>query len=90
MGRETLAVGRLAVLAALVSPAGCAPTVDVLGVFFPGWLASTVVGLVVSYGAVTWLGRRPGTRGLADSGLFFLSLVVGIALVVWRGCFGSF
>ena len=27
------------------------------GVFFPGWLASTVVGIAASYATVLWLGR---------------------------------
>ena len=42
----------------LVAPAGCAPTVDVLGVFFPGWLVSTLIGVATAYGTVAWLGRR--------------------------------
>ena len=67
----------------LAAPTGCAPTLDVLGVFFPGWLVSTVIGVASSYGIVAWLGRRPSTRALADSGLFFLVLLVAIALATW-------
>ena len=74
----------------LAAPAGCAPTLDVLGVFFPGWLVSTVIGVVASYGIVVWLGRYAGTRALADSGLFFLSLLVGIALAAWWMLFSGF
>ena len=75
---------------ALTAPAGCAPTLDVLGVFFPGWLVSTIIGVVASYAIVIWLGRHPGTRALADSGLFFLSLLVGIALAAWWVLFSAF
>ncbi|MGI9591424.1 MAG: YtcA family lipoprotein [Myxococcota bacterium] len=78
----------LAGLAACV--AGCAPSVNILGVYFPGWLVSTVTGVVTSYGIVLWLARRPASRELADSGLFFVSLVLGIALAVWWVFFSSF
>ena len=74
----------------LVAPAGCAPTLDVLGVFFPGWLVSTAIGVVTSYGIVVWLSRYSGTRALADSGLLFLSLLVGIALAAWWVLFSGF
>ncbi len=74
----------------LASPAGCAPTVDVGGVYFPGWLVAAIGGVVASYGIVLWLARRPDTRKLADSGLFFLSLVAGVALAIWWVSFSSF
>lgn len=80
----------LVVLALLSGVAGCAPSVNVLGVYFPGWLVSTVTGVVTSYGIVLWLARRPASRALADSGLFFLSLVVAIALIVWWVFFSGF
>ena len=53
-------------------------------------MAVTVAGVVVSYSAVIWLGRRPDTRSLADSGIFFVSLVVGVALAVWWALFSGF
>ena len=69
---------------------GCEPIVDIAGVYFPGWLVSTVVGVIASYGIVVFLGRKSTTRKLGDSGLFFISLVVGIALIVWWVFFSSF
>jgi len=69
---------------------GCAPSVDVLGVYFPGWLVSTLTGVVVSYGLVWFLGRRAGAGGLAESGVFFVSLTVGIALATWWILFSGF
>ncbi len=69
---------------------GCAPTVNVLGVYFPGWLVSAVVGLVAAYTFVWWLGRRPGARALAQSGLLFCSLTVVVGLTVWRIFFNGF
>jgi len=73
-----------------VATVGCAPTVDVLGVYFPGWLVSTITGVASAYVVVYWLGHRSGARTLAQSGVFFVSLTVGIALVVWWLFFSSF
>ena len=69
---------------------GCEPSLNILGVYFPGWLVSGVVALVVTYALVWWLGRRPGARVLAQSGLFFCSLTVMLALLVWWICFSDF
>jgi hypothetical protein len=69
---------------------GCEPSLNILGVYFPGWLVSGVVALVVAYALVWWLGRRPGERALAQSGLFFCSLTVMLALLIWWICFSSF
>jgi len=64
--------------------------IDVAGVYFPGWLVSTLLGVVAAYGIVLVLGRGAKSRPLADSGLFFVSLVVGIALAFWWACFSGF
>jgi len=78
-------------LSVLVSAAlGCAPTVNVLGVYFPPWLLSAVAGLVVAYATLWWLGRRTSTRSLAQSGLLFCSLTVVVGLLIWWGLFSSF
>lgn len=74
----------------VVALSGCEPIVNVAGVYFPGWLVSTVVGVVSSYGTVVILGQNPKTRRLGDSGIFFISLVVGIALCVWWVFFDRF
>jgi hypothetical protein len=80
----------VACVPALAASLGCAPTVDVLGVYFPAWLISGVVGLVAAYALVWWLGRRPGVRSLAQSGLLFCSLTVIVSLVVWWVFFSAF
>ena len=46
----------------LASSTGCAPTVDVLGVYFPAWLVSAVVGLVAAYILVRLLGTYPKSK----------------------------
>lgn len=66
------------------------PIVDVLGVYFPGWLVAAAAGLVFSYVLVRWLGRRTATRALGQSGLFFCSLTVASALALWWLVFSGF
>ena len=79
-----------ALFLAAAAAVGCAPTLNVLGVYFPGWLVSGFVALVVAYALVWWLGRRPGERALAQSGLFFCSLTVVAGLLVWWIFFSGF
>ena len=83
-------IRRVVTLLFLAAPSGCAPTVEMLGVYFPGWLVSTTAGVAASYAIVLGLARNPTTRSLADSGLFFVILVVIIALVVWWVGFSGF
>jgi hypothetical protein len=90
MRHQDLPIQRVVSALVLSTPTGCAPTLDVLGVFFPGWLVSTLIGVIASYAIVVWLGRHPGSRALADSGLFFLSLLVAIALAAWWVLFSGF
>jgi amino acid transporter len=90
IGTRDLFLCSLSSLSLLVSLAGCEPVLDVAGVYFPGWLVSAVVGVVTAYGIVLGLGRTSKGRPLADSGIFFVSLVVGIALTVWWACFSGF
>jgi hypothetical protein len=78
----------LAVVTAMA--VGCTPNLNVLGVYFPGWLVSAVAGLVVAYALVWWLGRRSSSRALAQSGLFFCGLTVMLALLNWWIFFSGF
>jgi hypothetical protein len=88
--RATRSMRVVACSLGLASSLGCTPTVSVFGVYFPGWLISAVVGLVVAYALAWWLGRRPGTRALARSGLLFCSLTLSVGLTVWSIFFDGF
>ena len=90
IGTRGIFIRSLSSLSLLVSLAGCEPVFDVAGVYFPGWLVSAVVGVFAAYGIVVGLGRSSKRRPLADSGIFFVSLVTIIALAVWWACFSSF
>ena len=90
IARRGLFPGPFSSLLLVVLLAGCEPVIDVAGVYFPGWLVSSVVGVVAAYGIVLGLGGSSKGRPLADSGIFFVMLVVGIALTVWWACFSGF
>ena len=68
----------------------CAPTVDILGVYFPGWLVAVIAGVVASYITVSGLGSWPWARTLAQSGLLFVSLTIVLSLTVWWAFFSEF
>ena len=77
-------------LAPLLWATGCAPTLDVLGVYFPAWLLCATAGGLTAYLLVWGLGRRPSTRSLADSGLFFVSVALAVAFALWWIFFSGF
>ena len=79
-----------ALCAIAATAAGCEPSLNILGVYFPGWLVSAVAGLAVAYALVWWLGRRTSSRPLAQSGLFFCGLTVMLALLNWWIFFSGF
>jgi hypothetical protein len=82
--------GPIAYAAVLGLSLGCTPTVNVLGVYFPGWLISGVVGLLTAYAVVWWLARKPRVRTLAQSGLLFCSLAASVSLAFWWVFFSGF
>jgi len=81
---------RLLFMGLVAALAGCSPSVDIAGVYFPGWLVSAITGVVLAYAIVITLSCWPKSKELADSGLFFLSLVGGIALGTWWILFSGF
>ena len=85
------ALARAALLGALVvaGPA-CAPTVNVMGTYFPGSLAAATIGVVSSYLVVAGLARRRSLRPIAQSGLLFVALAVLLGCVAWWTLFRVF
>jgi hypothetical protein len=70
--------------------AGCAPTANIAGVYVPGWLLATLLGIVGAYAIVVMLARRAATRALGDSGLFFLALVALLSMASWWALYSAF
>jgi hypothetical protein len=88
--REDRALGSQVVIGVIpLALFDCAQSVGIAGVYFPGWLISLVVGVAASYATVSWLGRVPRYRALAQSGLLFLSLTTIVAFVLWWSLFSS-
>ena len=75
----------LLLLLALVGLSGCmrAPSFNVLGSYFPGWIACILVG-IVSTAIVRWILKRTGLEEhLPLLPILYLSLALLIACGLW-------
>jgi hypothetical protein len=81
--RNLRAIGS-ATVAALVT-AGCAnaPSVNVLGAYFPDWLFCIVAGTALTIVAYLVLARAPGGRRFGPAAVLYPTLVTLFALVFW-------
>jgi hypothetical protein len=66
-----------------VAVSGCAPVVDVYGIYFPPWLVAAAIGLSLSYILVRILMKFEMSRSIGQSGLFFVSLAVIFSYLGW-------
>lgn len=64
---------------------GCAhsPTFNVLGSYFPGWLACLVLGVLAAALLHVVLARRGWEERIAALPLFYLSVTLALACVCW-------
>lgn len=64
---------------------GCArsPVFNVLGSYFPGWIACIFLGIVAAAVIRTILHRRQWERRIAALPLFYLSLALLVACAFW-------
>ena len=78
---------RFFLVAAGVLLAGCqtnhAPTIDVLGSYFPAWIICIVIGLLLTAFARLLLIRARLNPHLRPVPLVYLCLMVGFALILW-------
>jgi hypothetical protein len=82
--RRTLrAVGTAAVAASLTSACSIAPSVDVVGAYFPDWLFCIVAGVVLAIVVFKVLSRAPDSRRFGPPAVIYPTLVTLFALVVW-------
>ncbi|RKP46358.1 YtcA family lipoprotein [Trinickia fusca] len=86
--RGTLrAIGTVAVAVAVAAllTAGCAhaPSINVLGAYFPDWLFCIVAGVILTIVVYLVLARVPGGQRFGPPALVYPALVTLLALVVW-------
>lgn len=64
---------------------GCArsPVFNVLGSYFPGWIACILAGIIVAVLIRTLLHRRELEKRVAGLPLFYLSIALLVACVCW-------
>jgi YtcA family len=84
--RKGCAVGMTggAVAAAMLTT-GCAsaPSINVLGAYFPDWLFCIVAGVVLAVIIYRFLGRTPYGDRIGPTAVIYPTLVAFLALVVW-------
>ncbi len=76
---------RVTLLTPLTAILGCmrAPSFNVLGSYFPGWIACIVVAILLTV-ALRWLLHRTGVEDrLPVLPFFYFSLTLLIACVIW-------
>ncbi len=73
----------LAVVSADLTGCRRSPSINVLGSYFPGWLACMVVGVLAAVILQMYLGRRGWQRHLPLLPLFYLCVALLIACMAW-------
>jgi hypothetical protein len=82
---------RRLVVAALVPTSGCglAPSINVLGSFFPAWLLCIIVGVVLTIVTLRVLGAMQIAPHLEPAALVYPCLVAFWIFATWLLLFGS-
>ena len=84
---ETRRIARAAsaAIAAGLLETGCAPSVNVLGAYFPDWLFCIVAGVALAVAAYRVLARRPGpeNRRVVAPALVYPALATLFASIAW-------
>jgi YtcA family len=72
-------------VAAAMLTTGCAsaPSINVLGAYFPDWLFCIVAGVVLAVIVYRILGRTPYGDWVGPTAVIYPTLVTFLALVVW-------
>jgi hypothetical protein len=79
----TRAIGAAAIAAVLVSGCANAPSINVLGAYFPDWLFCIVAGVVLTVVIYLILKRLRADRLLGLPAVVYPALVAFISLAVW-------
>jgi hypothetical protein len=81
------AFGAMTLGLALASSGCGGPQVDVLGSYFPSWMACVAIGLGVSFVAHRILTRLDVDPNVGPKGLVYACLALAAALVTWLAYF---
>ncbi|RKP47134.1 YtcA family lipoprotein [Pararobbsia silviterrae] len=86
---RVIAIRALAALIGCASLAGCrgAPSIGVLGAYFPDWMFSIVGGVVLVVGLHITLRRRGLGAWLNPPALVYPALTILLSIVVWAVAF---
>ena len=78
-------VGQWTVLSLLFAVSGCArsPSFNVLGSYFPGWIACMIAGILVAVVVHLILSRTGLEQRLAALPLFYLATTLLVACILW-------
>ena len=68
---------------------GFAPSVNILGSFFPAWLISIVTGVVLTVVVRQVLIATHTAPYLRPAGLLYPSLAAGLTFATWLALFGN-
>lgn len=82
-GRRLWQVGCLIAITFSVSGCSHSPTFNILGSYFPGWLACMMLGVLAAVLVHMAFHRRGWEGRLAALPLFYLSVTLAVACVCW-------
>ncbi len=70
-------------------PAGCGrnPNVEIVGSYFPGWMISLSVGVMLTVFAHTLLRKRGMERAIGQPVLIYPGMVIVLTCALWLLCF---
>jgi hypothetical protein len=77
------AIGMAVIVATLLSGCVNAPSIDVLGAYFPDWLFCIVAGVVLTGVIYLIIRRLRAEHLLGPSAVFYPTLAAFLALAVW-------
>ncbi|MGV2289481.1 YtcA family lipoprotein [Trinickia sp. YCB016] len=82
-GGTAVTTGVAVVTALLTGGCANAPSLSVLGAYFPAWLFCIVASVVLAVMLYVVLARTRNTQWLSPPGVVYPTLVTFLALVVW-------
>lgn len=79
----------MALLPLLAAVSGCArsPAFNILGSYFPGWLACILLGILIAAGIRAVLHHMQWEERIAALPLFYLGIAIAVACGLWLVAF---